>query len=382
MSDYNEMYEKYSRYHVTEYPVRHKKKNMANVNVKVCSDSREKILEIRKMDERLGGMILSFNDYAQLVSDAHASNVHWTTKIEGNKLSLEEVRKSSRTLIEKCNKMDEIDPGPRQEILNHLYSYFLKKELALPWNLETVSAIHRMLMEGTGEKCIPGEIRMEEEMHVMTEQGQESFIASPPSHVKKELSALLEWLESSPFDPIVTAILFFHEFESIHPFTDGNGRVGRSLFHLLMQEFGFRNFNLCMIDVKLLGNTGTYYSLMEYTDKTSDYTPIVGFFIDCIHLAYEEALKSFSEKDLLKDLDENTKKIATMARSRNDWFFLSDVNRWIPGLSDQTIRAKLEELIANDLLEKDGRTRSMRYRFRDPFRELKKHVSEKYVRDE
>ena len=166
----------------------------------------------------------------------------------------------------------------------------------------------------------------------------------------------------------------FHEYESIHPFTEGNGRTGRTLFHVLMQELGFRRFNLCKLEDKLLSNSAVYYSLLEYTDETGNYTPLTEYFIDCIEAAYEEAVSDYSQRDLLREMDEDTRKIAMRARESMEWFTIADAMGWTRGLTEQSIRARLSSLVDKGVLEKEGRTRSTRFRFSDPFRSLKETV--------
>ena len=211
-------------------------------------------------------------------------------------------------------------------------------------------------------------------MSVTSEDGTETFHACPMVHVERELDQLLEWIDNSPLDPVVSAVIFFHEFESIHPFTEGNGRTGRSLLHILMQEYGLQNFNLCILDVKLLENSSVYYSLMEYTDDSGDYTPIVEFFVNCIHRAYSEAIELFSSKDLLKDFDDNTWCIVQHARDSGEWFSVNDAVTWGRGQGEQTVRNRLSKLIEKDVLEKEGFTRSTRFRYIDPLRDISDYL--------
>lgn len=283
--------------------------------------------------------------------------MHWSTRIEGNRLSLEEARESSRRVFRSKERIRERNPGPRQEILNHLYSYFFGEETKLPWDLDNVRLLHRFLMDGTGEDCRPGEIRRNEEMAVRSDDGIETFIACPAVHVEDELAHLLEWTNTSAYDPMITAVVFFHEFESIHPFTEGNGRVGRSMFHILMQELGFVNFNLCRFEDKIVGNSRIYYALLEYTDSYGDYTPLTEYFIDCTHQAYSEAVEYCTEKDALKDMDFNGRAIALRARESGEWFSVHDAGIWTKNLTDQTVRMKLNVLVDLGILEKEGQTR-------------------------
>lgn len=94
----------------------------------------------------------------------------------------------------------------------------------MPWSIDTVKREHAILMDGVGQ-TEPGRIR-ETEVSVYGSDGTELFRACPAGHVVSELGSLVEWLNNSPYESIVTASLFFHEFESIHPFEDGNGRAG------------------------------------------------------------------------------------------------------------------------------------------------------------
>ena len=84
-------YRKYASYRSDYHPVRHRKKDLFSLNLKLSPEYRGKLMGIWSKDDLLGDFILSLNDYGELVSEAHAVNVHWSTKIEGNKLSLEEV---------------------------------------------------------------------------------------------------------------------------------------------------------------------------------------------------------------------------------------------------------------------------------------------------
>ena len=94
-SDYREKLD-YSRYKVDGYPVRHKEKVPFYPMLSLSQDVRRMMREIREMDRSLDDLILSGADYEELVLDAYASNIHWSTKIEGNRLTMDEVRELTR----------------------------------------------------------------------------------------------------------------------------------------------------------------------------------------------------------------------------------------------------------------------------------------------
>ncbi len=126
----------------------------------------------------------------------------------------------------------------------------------------------------------------------------ELFIACPRGSVETELRSLMDWVNTSPFGDIVTATLFFHEFESIHPFEDGNGRTGRALFQALLKQLGLPNCDLCRFEEEMLSDTATYYDLLAYTDSTGNYIPLVRYVSESILCAYREAVDEFSNRDL------------------------------------------------------------------------------------
>ena len=136
-------YEKYLKYSVEAFPVRHKRKDLYKLDLRISSGCRSKIKDIEDMDRRLDRVILRLEDYKELVEAAHAVNVHWSTKLEGNRMSLEEVMNSSRMVGGSSKKLEAKDPGNQQEILNHLYSYFMEDRFVLPWTLRTVSTSTR-----------------------------------------------------------------------------------------------------------------------------------------------------------------------------------------------------------------------------------------------
>ena len=362
-----EGYEKrmdYSRFRMKEYPVRHKRKVPFDPPIRLNLEYRKMLSEIRTLDRKLGDMILSGSDYLELVQDAYADNIHWSVKIEGNDLSLEEVKKLTTLFTE--GKAEEVNQGPYQEILNHLHSFFVENIFDLPWKMGHVLKAHSILMSGVIPQGAVGHMRTSPSA-VVGADGKEYFIACPPEHIEEEMRSLLEWLEESPYDEIVTSVLFFHEFESIHPFSDGNGRTGRTLFQILLQELGLRSAGLCKFEQKLLRDRENYYSLLAYVDGTSEYYPLVMYVTEALLYAYREAVEVFEKKDVLKDLDENSKVFAAKAKKQRS-FTLADAQSWIEPLGEQTVRSKLNELVEMGVLRKQGRTKGMKFEFNDPLR--------------
>lgn len=150
------------------------------------------------------------------------------------------------------------------------------------------------------------------------------------------------------------------------------------LFQAVLRELGLTNCSLCKFEERLLGDTETYYDLLTYTDSVRVYTPLVEYIIDSLLQPYRDAVSVFSEKDRLSGMDENSRALALKARSAKE-FSLKDAVSWV-SIGERSVKNKLDELVDMDILSKEGRTRGMRYVFRDPFRDVREQVREMHSR--
>src|SRR5437667_3413942 len=101
-----------------EYPVHHRRKVPFRPLIEPPVDFPTRALELRRLDVDLDRFILSGKDYLQIIADAFASNIHKSTQIEGNPLTLEQVRRITLDSFRK-GKAKAVDK-PTQEIINHL----------------------------------------------------------------------------------------------------------------------------------------------------------------------------------------------------------------------------------------------------------------------
>lgn len=358
-------------YHPKYTPVRHKRKVPFSPSLEVSAEFALRSQHIRELDFELDRYILTEKDYAESVIEAYSSNIHWSTKIEGNPLSEEEVKRLTRATMSGGNI--EKRAGPSHEIINHLLVMTREEALTHWWDKDFLCGLHEILLQDTGSRTKTGGYR--EVQAVIEEGGEEVFIACPPGSIEEEMQSLLDWVNhrASAYDVLVAATLFFHEFESIHPFEDGNGRLGRTLFHMYLVSHGLRKSNLCKIDAEILGDMRQYYSLLAYTDESGDYQPLVEAFSRAVLRGYEKTMESLSQQDLLSsDLDETSKRLILRARQRNDWFNVKEAVEWADEVGEQTVRNKLNGMAEMGVLEKKGRTKGQKFRFRTPFSEIRK----------
>lgn len=347
------------------YPVRHVRKQPFMPYYRLSPEMNRLNIEIFQLEAELDRFILTFDDYEDLMTEAFSSNIHLSTQLEGNPLTRADVRRFTRKVVGERLTDTHVDFS-HQEILNHLVAY-LNPSFHGTWDLATLKTVHRMLLFGDPDSA-PGEFR-NDNFSVQSTDGQELFIPAPPEHIEDELLSLLLWLNTIGMGtyPTVSGALFFHEFESIHPFKDGNGRCGRSLFHIYLQHHGLSNSKLCFIEQHIVSNPEKYYELLARTDHYQNYDDLIKHFTKAVHGSYVEAVERFLEKDLLSsNLNEGAKRALSMAKQYGRWFNIQFAKSWFENTSDHKVRMRLNELVDCGALISEGSTRSKRYRYLDP----------------
>jgi Fic family protein len=351
------------------YPVRHKRKVPFDPDISLPVEIMRLNAEIFQMEAELDRCILTGEDYEDLLTEAFASNIHLSTSMEGNPLSHEEVRKITRRSLREGPPREKLNFFS-QEVYNHIFAYFTGF-YSDRWTIRTIQETHQRLMIGDdGSK--PGAFRKERGV-VETNEGEEVFIACPPEHIPEELASLITWLntKANALLPVVAATIFFHEFESIHPFRDGNGRCGRTLFHILLQHRGLPNSKLCLVEREIVSDLEGYYDLLARTDFSSDHTEIIVGFTRGVWRSYKDALEKFNRRDLMKsDLDDRSKTIIMRSKMFKEPFSLKEARAWVPDISEFRLRGKLNHLVDIGAIQTFGNTKGKKYIFADPTRDL------------
>jgi len=183
---------------------------------------------------------------------------------------------------------EEAGDGSAREVLNYVAAleYGLRHVSEHGITMDLVRGIHRTLMQGArGERTsTPGEIRMVQN-HIgggSTDPADAHFVPPPPEYVPELLERLFEYLSApKPGVPTLTEAAWMHyQFETIHPFLDGNGRVGRVLIPLL---FALRNempHPLLYLSPYFEHNRSRYYDLLFAVSARSEWAAWHQYFLE------------------------------------------------------------------------------------------------------
>ncbi|MBL8813968.1 MAG: Fic family protein [Planctomycetaceae bacterium] len=205
-----------------------------------------------------------------------------SSQIEGTQATLEDVvaweatRQSDRTadVEEICNCVDALTFA-RAEI---------EKPDGLPLCVRLLCAVHQRLMRGArGSDKQPGMVRTSQNWIGGTRPGTARFVPPPPDEVPDCLSALEQWIHSGDsLPPLVRAGLAHVQFETIHPFLDGSGRIGRLLITLLVEQWGLLSSPLLYVSLGFKRHQQEYYERLSRVRTHGDWEGWIEFFLRCV----------------------------------------------------------------------------------------------------
>jgi len=213
-----------------------------------------------------------------------------SSQIEGTQATLRDVATFEATssadrpadVEEVCNYVDG---------LNHARAA-IADSAGLPLSTRLLCEVHGILMRGArGEDKLPGEIRRSQNWIGGTRPGNARFVPPPHEDVAPALTALEKWIHSDdPLPPLVKAGLAHVQFETIHPFLDGNGRIGRMLITLLVERWGLLDQPLLYLSVAFKRRQQEYYARLASVRTDGDWEAWTAFFLECVTEAAEDAV--------------------------------------------------------------------------------------------
>lgn len=233
-----------------------------------------------------------------------------SSRIEGTQASLSDVFDATALGAE---------TGEVREVTNYIRA--LERGLAelarLPISLRLLCSIHEELLRGVrGQERLPGEVRRSPNWIGSPDNRPETAVFVPPP-VDEMQRALTDWErfvhESVPIPPLVKCALMHYQFETIHPFLDGNGRLGRLLIVFFLVEQTLLPEPLLYISAYFEAHRGDYYDHLQAVRERGQLEEWVQFFLRAVEVQAADAVQ---RAERLADLREQYRQIASRTRSR------------------------------------------------------------------
>jgi Fic family protein len=210
---------------------------------------------VAALRERIQGATVEVSWIPALQKETRLRNVHASTAIEGNPLTLEQVR-----ALDEGRELTAPDQRSQREVLNyfaglrHVEKNVSKKTI----RHDDVFALHRILARGVMDQGEAGRYRS-----IAVRVGR--YTPPAPGDVSGLMFELLEWWngKSAELSPVLSASILHYRFEAIHPFADGNGRTGRALALWELYRRGFDTHHIFSVDEYYWEDRPRYYEALE-----------------------------------------------------------------------------------------------------------------------
>ena len=308
--------------------------------------TNEILKSIASISEKLGEAKASFLDKPspQLRKQNRIKTIHSSLSIEGNTLSEEQIT----ALLENKRVV-----GPQKDLLEVLNAIKVYEDLSQfdPLSKRSFLAAHRVLMDGLMEK--PGRFRTS---NVGIVQGSKvAHLAPPAGNVDHLMSELFQYLKEEGELVLVKSCVFHYELEFIHPFLDGNGRIGR-LWQTIILMQAYPIFEYLPFETMIRQTQEEYYASLSESDKAGKSTVFIEYMLKVIDRALAEQLdfrnRTFTSKDRLEYF---------LSQGATE-FSRKDYLKVFKDLSTATASRDLKEGVESGLLEKEGDKRNTVYK--------------------
>lgn len=196
-----------------------------------------------------------------------------------------------------------------QEVSNYvsaLYHGLNRLEGGFPLSLRLLKEIHAKLLEtGRGQACTPGEFRRSQNWIGGSRPGNAAFVPPPPELVDECMGKFELFLhdQQQRTPVLVKAALAHVQFETIHPFLDGNGRLGRLIITLLLCSENILKEPMLYLSLYFKTHRKQYYSLLNEIRETGDWEAWLEFFADAVIFTATQAVETAQQLMQLASTD-------------------------------------------------------------------------------
>ncbi len=274
----------------------------------------------------------------------------FSARIEGNTLTLSELPRASSKDQKKA------------EVLNILKATnWIYERPHKDLTVKDISEMHKVSMQGLVEKIDLGQYRTNLEA-IFNSAGIAVYLPPRPSQIQPLLERLMKFINSSkePFVP-VRACLAHYTFEKIHPFLDGNGRVGRLLLLTVLCKGGYSMKGLLAVEEYLDNRRSEYYRSLDSSGK--DVTDYLEFMLEAIAATAEDAKNLVLEKQRTEIADLLLPRRAEIFNIIKDHQMVNFdlIRRRFLAVNERTLRFDLKYLVDRGLVKKLGTTKGVYY---------------------
>ncbi len=342
------------------------------INIKKESDLHTKAVRaLAKMD----GIAQTLPDSNLFIAMYVRKEALLSSQIEGTQASMEDVFK-----VESGKKIENIDDV--EEVLNYIeaLNYSIDRLNKFPMSLRFIKEIHKKLMSGVrGQNKNPGVFRKSQNWIAGTDGDIDNAIYIPPSlsDMKTALNDFEKYIHKNKLPDLIDCALLHYQFETIHPFLDGNGRIGRLLITLFLYEKKIISKPLLYLSLYFKKNRQEYYDRLTMVRNRGNYEQWIEFFLKGLIETAESGIETIKKIHTLQNdkkelILKNINKTSSAYTSwildylfSNPYVSIKDIEKQfhISFQSASTLLGQFEKM--GILKESTGRKRDKRFLFKE-----------------
>ncbi len=295
-----------------------------------------------------------------------------SSQIEGTQSSLSDV------LLFESEETPGVPLEDAEEVTNYVkaMNHGLRRlrEDGFPLSLRLIREIHEILMSGArgGDKA-PGEFRRSQNWIGGTRPGTAAFVPPPPQLLSGTLGALEKFMHRADVPLLIKSAMVHAQFETIHPFLDGNGRLGRLLITFLLCSQGALSEPLLYLSLYFKTHKQAYYGHLQNIRFSDGWRSWLVFFLEGVRVTAQQAFET--ARRLVQLTDEDRASVGAIGRRAGSAVQVHDVLRRRPivsarelerltGLTAPTVNAVIAELEKLGMLkEVTGKKRDRIYAY-------------------
>jgi Fic family protein len=293
-----------------------------------------------------------------------------SSQIEGSRATVYDVYAGQVPLFE---EMDDYGRDPElQEVLNYIKAlyYGMERLKSFPLCLRFVRELHeRLLVSGVrGQQATPGEFRTSQNRIGGNDLSDAFYVPPPVPQMKEALESFEHYLrhdDSTDFThPLVRLAFIHYQFEAIHPFLDGNGRVGRILIAILLPDWKLIKEPFLYLSAYFHQNRNQYYELLRAVSLSGAWKEWVVFFLQGVKEQSEDAIsragrlvslrESWRQRLREKEASANAVHLMEFLFTGGPAITIRDVEEYLK-LTPAGARGVIDNLINSEILKESGR---------------------------
>ena len=299
---------------------------------------------ISRISEKIGEINSLENSPHQvkLRKENRIKTIHSSLAIENNSLTIEQIT----AIIDGKRVLG--SPNEIQEVKNAVQTYELLLKLN-PYEEKDLLKAHSLMMQD----LVSNNGKYRNEGVGIFDGNQVVHLAPPADRVPLLMADLFNWLKTSDIHPLIKSCVFHYEFEFIHPFQDGNGRMGRLWQTVILKEWK-EVFAWIPVESLIKENQSEYYNALNSSDKEADSSSFIEFMLSLLLKTIEEIIETEKKVTVKVSVKVTVNQQKILDVIKENPFVTQEELAQIIGLSRKSIIQNMKKLQENGLLKRIG----------------------------